>query len=461
MPLIDFKNKKIVLMGLGLLGGGVGTAQYLAKAGARLLITDLKNRKELKDSLQQLKKFKNIQYVLGQHRKSDFKNADLIIKNPGVPNNSQYLEIAEKNNIPIKSDISLFFLLNQGIIIGVTGSKGKSTTATLIYEIFKQAGKKPILAGNIRISPLLRLRKISKNTPVILELSSWQLNSLKKHRFSPYISVITNIFGEHLNRYKSIKEYINDKKIIFQNQTESDFVVLNRDNPITKKIGKEVVAQRFWFTKKYLSEENGCFVKKRTVVFRQNGKEEIIMELSDIKIPGCHNLENILAAICVAKISSLNNISIQKAIRNFAGLKDRLELIKIYRGIKFYNDTTATHPAATMAALDSFSQKVILIAGGADKKLDFRTLAGKIKNKVKFLILLKGDASVKLLTELNKIKFTKLAMVNSMTVACQTADFMAVPEDIVLLSPGAASFNMFKNEFDRGEQFKQCVLDQK
>ncbi len=448
-------------MGLGLLGGGLGTAKYLAKSGASLLITDLKTRQELKESLKELKKFKNIQYVLGRHRKEDFKRADLIVKNPGVSNNSPYLKVAKQNNIPIETDTSLFFLMNKGPVIGITGSKGKSTTATLVYKIFQAANRKPVLAGNIRVSALSHLSRIEKSTPVVLELSSWQLNSLKKYQAGPYISVITNIFGEHLNRYRNIEQYIKDKKIIFQNQTESDYAVLNYDNQITKKLGQEVICQRFWFSKRNLNEQNGCFVKSDNIVFRKQGREETVIKVKELKIPGQHNLENVLSAVCVARIYGVSTKSVQTAVRNFKGIKDRLELIRRHKDIKFYNDTTATHPEAVIAALDSFAQKVILIAGGADKKLDFAALAKKIKSKTKFLIVFKGNASQKLLTELAKIEFKQLVIVDSMSKAIKAAKFIAVPDDIVLLSPGAASFNMFVNEFDRGEQFNKCVADLK
>ncbi|MFH1597647.1 MAG: UDP-N-acetylmuramoyl-L-alanine--D-glutamate ligase [Patescibacteria group bacterium] len=457
MLFIELKNKKVVLMGLGVLGGGLGTAKYLAQSGARLLITDLKSAKELKDSLKELKKYRNIRYVLGQHRQQDFRGKDLIVKNPGVPNNSAYLKIARKHNIPIETDTSLFFLINQGPVIGITGSKGKSTTATLVYQIFKEAKRQPVLAGNIRVSALSQLKKIKKRTPVILELSSWQLNSIKKHKSSPFVSVITNIFPEHLNRYSGIKAYVADKKLIFQNQTESDFVVLNKDNKITRQLGQEVVSQRYWFSRKYFSDENGCYIKSDFIFFRQNGREQKVIRVADIKVRGTHNLENILAAVCIAKIYGLGTKSVHRAVTQFKGLEDRLQLVKNYHGVKYYNDTTATHPEAVIAALDSFESKVILIAGGADKKLNFAALAKKIKQRARFLILLKGNASNKLLNELNKVKFNNLVIVDTMPRAVKVAQFVAIANDIVLLSPGAASFNLFINEFDRGGQFKQCV----
>ena len=212
----NFKNKKIVVMGLGLHGGGVGVARFFAKQGARVLVTDLRKKAELKESLEKLKDWP-IKYVLGKHRSEDFKNQDLIIKNPAVPNQSKYCQIAQRNGIPIETDIGLFFELCPAPIIGVTGTKGKSTTASLIAQILKSAkgGKRPkvVLAGNIRTSVLDQLPRIKKNSRVVLELSSWQLEGLAKHKKSPHLAVMTNFKPDHLNRYQNLKEYFQAKKL--------------------------------------------------------------------------------------------------------------------------------------------------------------------------------------------------------------------------------------------------------
>lgn len=466
LDLNNLKGKKITVMGLGLHGGGVGVAKWLAKKGALVLVTDLKSRRELQSSINKLKKYKNIKYVLGRHRKDDFKKADLVIQNPGAPRDSQYLKIAGKNKIPIETDISIFFALCPAPIIGITGSKGKTTTTALLAEILKKYNSNTVVGGNIRISPLKFLNKIKKDTPVILELSSWQLEGLKKHKISPQVSLITNIYKEHLNRYRGLKDYIKAKEIIFTYQKREDFAILNFDNKHTKDMGKRVKAKRYWYSlKSNLNGQNGVFLSKKQdfkIIFRDNGQEEDVCGNSDIKIPGTHNLENVLGAVCVAKIYGVSNKIIKQVLRKFTGVKDRMELIKEAGGIKYYNDTTATHPEAAIRALETLSngKNIILIAGGADKKLEFGDFVKAIKKHTKAVILFKGDAGEKIYNKLKVINYKQSAInypVDSMNDAVIMAGKIAKDRDIVLLSPGAASFGVFVNEFDRGEQFVKKV----
>jgi len=405
-----FKDKKVVIMGLGLLGGGIGAAKFFYKQGAKVLITDLKTRKELKESI---KKLNQVKLVLGKHRKQDFINADLIIRNPGVPRESKYLKIAKNNNIPIKTDIDIFFDLCPGTIIGITGTKGKSTVATLIYLFLKKKYPKTFLAGNIGISPLEILPRIKKKTKVVLELSSFELENLKK---SPKVAVITTLFPDHLNRYKNFKDYVNAKKSIFKYQNKNDILVLNKDDIETKKL---------------------CLEAKSKVCFFKGS--------------------NISAAVLVAELFKISKKDIKKVLSNFKGVPHRQEFIAEKKGIKYFNDTTATNPEAVIFAIETFRKrfpksKIILIAGGEDKKLIYRSLARKIKRDVDYVVLLPGTGSNKLKKDLSK-----LYPVKSMNQAVRKASYLAQKGDIVLLSPGAASFNLFENEFDRGNQFVKAV----
>jgi len=462
MNLKDLKGKRITVMGLGLHGGGIGTARFLAKAGAKVLVTDIKKREDLKKSLKALKGLQ-IKYVLGAHRIEDFENCDLVLKSPAVPNTSKHLEEARRNNIPVETDVGLFFKLCEGLcknLIGITGTKGKSTTSTLAYEILKKKYRDVILAGNIGISVLEKFSQIKKNTLVVLELSSWQLEGLKKHRISPHISVVLNVSPDHLNRHKDMGDYIEAKKLIFTSQISQDTLILNYDNVFTRSFAREAQGEVFFFTHsagvigdRY---KTGAYVKESAILF---GQEEIC-SLSDIKIPGWHNVSNILAAVTLGTLYGVPARSIKKTIKNFKGLKGRLEFIKEINGVKFYNDTTATTPEAAFAALASFplnlyKKRIVLIAGGADKNLEFTPLAKEMIEKVKALILLAGSASGKL----EKIVEGKLPIekAKSMQEAVQKAVLKATIDDIVLLTPACASFGMFKHEFDRGEQFVEAV----
>ncbi len=446
-------------MGLGLHGGGLGIAKWLAGQGAILTVTDLKTKKDLASSLKELKRFKNIKYVLSQHRTGDFQKADLIIKNPGVPDNSEYLRIARRAGVSIETDIGLFFRVCPAPIIGITGTRGKSTTTALLGEIFKAIDKKTLVAGNIRKSPFDNLKKLTVKTPVILELSSWQLAGLKLIKKSPHLAIMTNVMRDHLNRYRGMGDYIAAKKLIFQYQKPDDFVILNKDNKITAQLGRLVVARRYWFAKKYFAEENGCLIKNGRIIFRQEGKESPVIRIKDLRLKGEHNLENVLAVVTAAKICNLPRPKIIKVLKSFKGLPDRQELIAVKKGISYYNDTTATTPDGVIAALKLLGgkKKMILVAGGTDKKLNFKDLGKMIPQKVKALVLLEGTATDKLFKAVKNKKMLPIARVNSMASAVKAANNFAVKGDIILLSPAAASFGMFVNEFDRGEQFKKYV----
>ena len=442
-------------MGFGLHGGGKGAAKFFAQQGARVLVTDPKTRKELKDSVDELKGYK-INYVLGKHRVGDFKNTDLIIKNPAVSKDSKYLKIARKNKVPIETDVGLFFeLCPSKKIIGITGTKGKSTTATLITKLLK-VRHKVVLAGNIRASVLEELPRVTKDTIVVLELSSWQLGDLKKHKKAPHIqiAVITNIMPDHLNRHKGMKDYIGAKKLIFRFQTADDFLILNNDDKIVREFAKE-------------SESKAIFYSKL----------QAMPYLNYIRLAGEHNLYNISVAITVAKIFKIPDSTIKKVLKKFKGIEGRLEFVKEIKEVKYYNDTTATTPEATIAALRSFSRPVairekniILIAGGTDKKLNFKELAKEIlkpvrcSGRVKLLILLPGTATKKLEKAIRlqrtSPKLTKkiqllIIKVKNMKQAVSEASKRAGKGDIVLLSPGCASFGLFQHEFDRGKRFKK------
>lgn len=466
MKLSDFKNKKVTVMGLGIVGGGVGVVKFLVKSGAKVLVTDLKTKKDLKSSLKKIRGLP-VELVLGRHRKEDFINTDMVIKNPGVPDNSLYLKIAKKHNILVETDVGIFFEFCKTPIVGITGTKGKSTVVTLTNLLLKSKYTNVILAGNIGTSPLESLNKIRKKSIVVLELSSWQLEGLKPHKKSPKTALITNIYPDHLNRYRSFKDYTNSKKLIFLFQKSKDFLFLNYDDKILRKFSKAAKSRVYFFSKNKTQKDliKAAFLKKNEIFF---GKElKPIFNLKDLKLSGEHNISNVLAAVSIAKLYKVPSKNIQNVLRKFKGLSGREELIARIKGIKYFNDTTATMPDAVIAALLRFTQKfpqskIILIAGGQDKKLNYRKLAREISEKVNHLILFPGTASAKLKKNLGVFKAPKSLLsvtpeIDSMERAVRIASKLANKEDIVLLSPGAASFNLFKNEFDRGDKFNKIV----
>ncbi len=499
---LNLKNKRITIMGLGLNQGGLGVARFLARAGARVLVTDLKTKKELAPSLKQLQGLP-IKYVLGRHREQDFIKTDMIIRNPGVPDNSPFLKIARKHRVPIETDMTLFWqLCPSKNIIGVTGTKGKSTTASLITHIFKTAKKDTVLAGNIGISVLDALPKIKKDTWVVLELSSWQLEGVGKHRISPHIAVMTNILPDHLNKYKNFAAYSRAKQLILKYQEPGNLTVLNYDNLEVRKAAKKIKARVVWYSGNNPSQPPLMFPPEADPPLAETGGVIPPLnirggkgELSLLPLRGAHNLSNVLAASTLSAELKIPPAIISKAIKTFKGVPNRLEHIHTFQGISFYNDTTATTPDACLAALRSFKEPIILIAGGQDKNLNYNELGKAIATlphvqKVFLLTHPAYDASRKLLATVKKyggdtkvtlalsieeavkkawrtvkseIRSTK-SETNSNDQNLENSNFGIVSNFdirnsnfVILLSPAAASFGMFQNEFDRGKQFVDAV----
>ena len=446
-----FRGKKILMMGLGILGRGVNVAKFLAECGVKLTITDLKNEEYLASSLKKLSKFKNIKYVLGRHKLSDFKDKDMVIRAANVPLDSPYIAEARKNNIPVEMDASLFVkilklgsststwkLSFQVKIVGITGTRGKSTVTHLIYEILKSAGKKVFLGGNVKgLATLPLLKKVHSKDIVVMELDSWQLQGFGDNKISPHVAVFTTFLPDHQNYYKNdMEKYFADKANIYRYQKDNDWLMV--DQNMAKII-----------------QDKGGKIKGQVAVV----SKKTIPASWKVKLLGEHNLNNIALAAEAARKLGIKDSVIKKAVEGFKGLPGRLEFIREIKGIKFYNDTTATTPDAVMAglaALKKYKGKIILIGGGADKELDYAEYAKTVKKYIKALALFKGAASNKIIRALGRAKFP-MEIFDNMKGAMKFATANGKKGDIVLLSPGAASFGVFKNEFDRGEQFNKAV----
>lgn len=434
----DFKNKKVLILGLGLLGRGIKDAIFFAERGADVTVTDMKNEVQLKNALAQLKKYP-IRYSLGGHKNEDILNADLIIRNAGVPKSSPFLKLAKKNKIPMEMDESLFATYCPCPIVGITGTRGKSTTTVLIGKILKnlETKKRKIhIAGNLQGEATLPLIDVVKPEDiVVLELSSWQLQGFAADKISPAVAVFTNIFPDHLNSYLNMKEYFADKKTIYLFQKGNDYCVINADQPEIKKLAKEI--------------------KSRVVFFSR--KDVPAGWLANLR--GEHNRENAAAALAVGKIFKVPEGAMKQTIAEFSGLEHRLEFVKRINNVDFINDTTSTTPIAGKMALKSVAGPLILIAGGASKNLDLGDFAKAIAEKVRAVALLEGSATDDLEAQIKKFNGEKLIIGRFKTFkdAIDRAYHLSLPGDTVLLSPGCASFGMFANEFDRGEQFKKIV----
>ena len=453
-----FKDKKITVMGLGLFGGGVGAVKYLASQGADVTVTDLKSAEELSASLKLLGNLP-VKFRLGKHDEEDFVNVDMLVVSPAVPNDSRFLKLAFENSIRIDSELSIFFRLCPAPVIGITGSNGKSTTTSLLGEMLKGAGIKTWVGGNIGISLLENLEEIEADNVVVLEISSFQLEYLARIEKSPHISIVTNIAPNHLDRHKTMENYIGAKKAIVHYQQEDDYAIMNYDDPTLKKWEGESRGRHLWFST--ASElEHGAFLKNNEIIINHNSNRTVIPCSTQINIKGIHNWQNIMAASYAATLMHADVESIKNAITGFAGLEHRLEYVHTINEVQYYNDSKATTPEAATAGIKAFDNPTILIAGGYDKQVSLQQFAQECVRNTKCVILIGGTAETiqKLIRDIKGEKTKpEVYMAASLDESVKKASEIAEPGDIVLLSPACASFGMFANYEERGKEFKELV----
>ncbi|MCR4822643.1 MAG: UDP-N-acetylmuramoyl-L-alanine--D-glutamate ligase [Treponema sp.] len=494
----DIKDKKIVVMGLGLNGGGEASVRFFLNQGAYVLATDMKSQEELQTTVDSLNNDPSLDksrltYRLGEHRIEDFENADCVIKNPGVKYDGNKFLAASK---AIESDISLFLAFSKAPIIAVTGSKGKSSTVSAIYYGLKQSGFNAFLGGNITVSPLTFLDQTDATTPVVLELSSWQLADLRGRKLlKPHVSIITKIIPDHQNFYHSMLAYVNDKKLIYADQTKKDFAIFDFDSDPAADGGtlidnwgnifaKECSATVLRYSKKQLPEgvlgvwqdKKGRGIARLSTKILdslpQGYEKNTETVLKDLIVPGKHMRSNVLNAALVLRIMGVSPERIIEVLGRWNGIEHRLEFFhecKINKTTyRFYNDSAATVPEASAEASQAFGKSLYFLTGGTDKGLDLSPVARAIcdngKNIVpKGLYLLEGSATDKLLPDFKANKIPYQGPFDSLDkMLLKLKEDLEKAEEskeaqIVVFSPGATSFGMFKNEFDRGNQFKTKV----
>jgi len=394
-----------------------------------------------------------------EHREEDFTKSDLIIKNPAVPRNSPFLKAAAARGVPVETDLSIFLDLVDNPIIAITGSKGKSTAASALHYALLSAYPHARLGGNITTSPLSFLPELKPGDPVILELSSWQLADLKNtNLLVPRIAVITNIMPDHQNRYSSMDEYVADKKLIYANQSAGDLLICNYDDGYGREFASETAAKVFFVSASDLPINiDGAFLLNNEGYCRINGKVEKFLP-EKIQIPGEHNRLNMLYAALILRLSGIDADQISSRLNQFTGIAHRMELIIVRNGVSWYNDSAATIPQATAAAMKGCRTPFRLIAGGTDKKLDFD---GTIEafSLARSIYLLEGSATDRLTALLHNQNIPYNGPYDNLITAVKQAAADNQPGESVIFSPGATSFGMFLNEFDRGDKFRQIVLD--
>jgi len=456
-----FKGKRVTVFGIGLLGGGVGTIRFLVEHGARVIATDIKSKKQLSHSLEQLKGLKNVEYILGQHRQEDFTKVDMVIKTPQAPWTNKHIKLALKNNIPVEVDSSLFFKLCKNPIIGITGTKGKTTTSHLIAHILNKADKNPVKVGIGQMPVLDRLKVLKKKSVVVFELSSWRLSGLASAKISPHIGVFTNFFPDHMNYYHTMDEYLIDKKNIFMYQKPNDWFVCNYDDEAVRGLCSEAKGNVIIVANEHVSDGRSVFCEDDEIFINNGIDIECAMFVKDSPLRGTHNISNVMCAIGATVAYGVNNKQIISAVKSFRSIAHRLEFVAEKKGVRYINDTAATNPHSACAALKSFDEPIILIAGGVDKNLSYEEFAKSIAHDVKGVVFIKGTATDKIIKlikkEIGSDEIKSFEIVDSMDKAVEIASLGAQTGDVVLMSPGAASFGIFANEFDRGNQFKKIV----
>jgi len=479
--IMDYSGMKVLIMGLGLHGGGLESARYLLRHGAILTVTDLRDEKTLAASIEQLEASclgkPSIRYVLGRHEIDDFKNADMVIKNPGVRPDSPYLKAAKN----VETDIGLFLTAGSFVrLIAVTGSKGKSSVSSALHWALKEANFRSYLGGNITVSPLTFLDELQSGDTVVLELSSWQLGDLRGRLrddgsalLKPNAAVLTAIMPDHLDRYGTMEAYVSDKRIIYQGQSRSDITVAGDDSwgrgflaesgarPLVYSSGAlPQMVSGGWID---ADSGKGLARLRDWALDGANESRQVDNEIVEIVperliVVGAHQKKNLLAAGLALYGLGMNPEHIRKGLGAFPGVEHRLEMFLEAGGIAFYNDSAATIPEAAAAAVEALGSdgRLILVTGGTDKNLDFSPLA-RAAGKAKAVILLLGTGSDKLRDLLGGAGVSCHGPFDALENAVNKALELAAPGDRICLSPGCASFGMFLNEFDRGRKWKEAI----
>ncbi len=441
-----FKNKKITVMGLGLLGRGVGDVAFLAEAGANLIVTDLKSEEQLQESLQKLKAYPDIKFTLGAHEEADFEGRDMILVAAGVPMDSPFLAHAKEAGARLVQSAALFAELSKVPMVGITGTRGKSTTTAMIAHIIEvTTGEKVIKGGNIRgVSNLQLLKEVKEDSLAVFELDSWQLQGFGWAGISPTVAVFTTFMDDHLNYYKGdVDAYFADKANIFINQEESGVLVT------TPEVFKR--AQSFASGHKITLGQEVILVDS-----------SIIPEDAILPMPGEHNRLNAALAVSACRAIGLSEEEIFEALSSFSGVEGRLQLLATKDGVKIYNDNNATTPQATIAGLEAIGREgeknVILIAGGADKNIDITPLASAVVKYCKNVVLIPGSGTDKLIPLLRD-SGVEVSVSEDLEGAVNESLRLATSGDTILFSPAFASFGLFINEYDRNDQFVALIKE--
>ncbi|KON92193.1 UDP-N-acetylmuramoyl-L-alanyl-D-glutamate synthetase [Rossellomorea marisflavi] len=442
---VKFKHKKVLVLGLA--KSGVTAASLLHKLDAFVTVNDQKPLSENPAAQGLLQE--GIKVITGSHPIELMDEGfQYVIKNPGIPYTNPLIQKALEKGIPVLTEVELAYLISEADMIGITGTNGKTTTTTLLFEMLADGGQNPLIAGNIGTVASEVAQEAGPHNKMVVELSSFQLMGIED--FRPHIAIITNLYEAHLDYHGSLHDYWQAKVNITKNQTEDDFLIINDDQTHLIEAVAHTKAQvvPFSTTKEVL---DGAYIKEDAIYF----KDEFIVSLDDIVLPGAHNLENILSAVAACKLYDVPNESIKKVLSVFAGVKHRTQFVKEVEGRKFYNDSKATNSLATKSALNAFAGPTILLAGGLDRGNDFDDLIPYMKNVSTLIVF--GETAQKLAETGRKAGIKSIITVDNVEKAVPVAYEHSRAGDVILLSPACASWDQYRTFEERGDMFIDAV----
>lgn len=453
-----YENKKILVVGMA--RSGLAAARYLLRQGAVLVVNDSKSEEDLKGICQELESMGDVRFILGRNPNTDeVQDIDMAVVSPGVPLDLDYIMAIKNNRKKVISEIELAYQagLKKNIrFVGITGTNGKTTTTSLVGEIFKAQGVETYVVGNIGNPAIEAVEMAGDGAVLVTELSSFQLESIDM--FSPTASTVLNLTEDHLNRHHTMENYAKAKARIFENQVDDTVCILNYDDPITRSMAEDCHADVVFFSRKD-KFERGIYLDDDNNIIVNNEIEEIaLLKADELSLPGGHNLENCMAAIGLTLALGVEIEVLVKVLKTFKAVEHRLEYVDTVKGVKYVNDSKGTNPDSTIKAVQSYKDPIILIAGGYDKGSDFNELFEIAKDYVRSVVIL-GQTGDLIEETARKHGFTDLYRVNDLKEAVEKSAQIAKEKDIVLLSPACASWGMYNNYEERGREFKKLVAD--
>jgi len=447
---VEFLDKKILVLGAGI--SGMSVALILRRKGAGVILSDTHSRSELPRDFSPLAEAGAV-LALGTQTVGLLDGLDYLVLSPGISIYAPLVEQAMQRGIPVMSEIEVAYHLCRVPMVAITGTNGKTTTTTLVGEMFRQAGRKVVVGGNIGLALSQEVLGVPEDGIVVAEISSFQLEGVSD--FRPHIAAVLNITPDHIDRHRTVENYQAVKERIFARQTAADFLILNYDDIAVRQMASRAAAQIFFFSGKEILE-SGIFVEGGTITLSWQGRTVPVCPVATMKLFGAHNVENALAACAAAYLAEVDTADMAMVLKNFAGVEHRIEPVAAIAGVTYYNDSKATNPEAAIKALEAFSGHIILIAGGRDKKTDLSQFMQLIAAKVDELILL-GEAQERFAQAAAEYGIANVHQVADLSTAVTLAHRLAKVPQVVLLSPACASYDMFNNYEERGRIFKEMV----